>query len=75
MPRHKYWTRTATFTAEGPSEFKQILDLMEALIIGNDKPADDDRRQVFEEPPNFGMDNHFSGDMVVKELGERGFKQ
>ena len=42
------------------------------LVHSNPKPATDKRRQIFTELPHITMDNHFSGDHIIKLLGERG---
>ena len=41
---------------------------------GKLKDPTDKRRQIYDERPNLGMDNHFSGDATSKEVGENGWK-
>ncbi len=72
-PRHKHFKRVAPFTQEGPAEVKQILDILDPIVIGVEKEEHDKRRQFFPEKPSLGMDNHFSGGPVRDEIGERGY--
>ncbi len=73
-PRHKFFSREAPFTQEGPAEVKRIVELLKPLVIGVTEDDSDRRRQIFEEPPCLSMDNHFSGDNVSQFLGEEGWK-
>ena len=71
---HKLWKRGAPFTAKGPAEFKRIVDILNPLVKGEVQDPSDNRRQIYDERPNLGMDNHFSGDATSKEVGENGWK-
>ena len=68
------WKREAPFTAEGPAEFKRIVDILNPLVKGEVQDPSDNRRQIYDERPNLGMDNRFSGDATSKEVGENGWK-
>jgi len=71
---HKHFERVAPFTAEGPVKVKGICDDLMPLVKGAPQDDGDKRRQFFDEPPHFGMDNHFSGGEVCKYIGENGGK-
>ena len=60
------------FTATGPLEVKRPVDMVSQLIIGNVQDPQDRRKQIFSEGLHIGMDNYFSGDIVLQYLGERG---
>ena len=55
-------------------EFKRLIDTINPLVKGQDKESTDLRRQIFDEMPHLGMDNHFSGDATSKYMGNMGFK-
>ncbi len=44
------------------------------LVVGNTKDPKDKRKQLFSECIHIAMDNHFSGDDVLRCLGEGGWK-
>ena len=73
-PRHKFFPKTPPFTASGPAEVKQIVELITSLVKGAAKDATDSRRQIFDKKGHIGMDNYFSGDAVLRYLGEDGWK-
>ena len=73
-PRHKFYPVVPPFTASGPAEVKRMVELIAPLIKGAVQDPSDKRRQIFEEPVHIAMDNFFSGDDVLKYLGEAGFK-
>ena len=70
--RHSFHKKEEPYTQQGPAEVKRILDDLAPLVQGNPKPATDKRRQIFTELPHITMDNHFSGDHIIKLIGERG---
>ena len=55
-------------------EFKRLIDTINPLVKGQGKEPTDLRRQIFDEIPHLGMDNHFSGDATSKYVGDMGFK-
>jgi hypothetical protein len=73
-PRHNFYPVVPPFTASGPAEVKRMVELIAPLIKGADKDPSDKRRQIFDEPVHIAMDNFFSGDEILKYLGEAGFK-
>ena len=58
------------FTAEGPTEVKRLVEILNPLVIGEEREDEDGTRQIFPEKICFGFDNHFSGDAVYQYLGE-----
>jgi hypothetical protein len=44
------------------------------LVVGANKDPTDKRKQIFSECVHIAMDNHFSGDDVLRYLGEGGCK-
>jgi hypothetical protein len=44
------------------------------LVVGTTKDPIDKRKQIFSECVHIAMDNHFSGDDVLRYLGEGGWK-
>ena len=71
-PRHSFFEKVPPFTQQGPAEVKRLFDSMSKLMIGSPKPDDDKRRQIWDELPHTSMDNHFSGNNVIKYIGELG---
>ncbi|MFM8622856.1 MAG: hypothetical protein ACKOB3_05715, partial [Holophagaceae bacterium] len=73
-PRHSFFPRKKDFTASGQAEVIRLVELISPLIKGAPQEEGDKRRQIFNEPVHITMDNYFSGDNVMKYLGERGYK-
>ena len=73
-PHHKFFEIKPPFTAMGPAEVVHLMDIIKPLIKGAPKEPDDKRRQIFEEHVHVAMDNFFSGDKVLRFLGEGGWK-
>jgi hypothetical protein len=73
-PRHKFFEIKALFTAMGPAEVVCLMDIIKHLVQGAPKELNDKRRQIFEEHVHVAMDNFFSGDEVLRFLGEGGWK-
>jgi hypothetical protein len=69
-PCHKFFEIKAPFTAIGPAEVVCMRD----IIKGAPKEPTDKRRPIFEEHVHVAMDNFFSGDEVLRFLGEGGLK-
>ncbi len=63
-----------TFTATGPAEVKCLVDMITPLVIGATKDPTDKRKQLFSKCVHIAMDNLFSGDEVLRYLGEGGWK-
>ena len=56
---------------EGPNEV--VMNANEILTIVKGHPlSEGGHRQIFLEPPNTTWDNYFSGDNIMRFLGERG---
>ena len=51
-----------------------MIDIITPLVKGATKETTDKRKQIFDEPAHIAMDNFFSGDEVLRLLGERGWK-
>jgi len=73
-PRHKFFPITQPFTATGPAEVVHMIDIITPLVKGASKEPTDKRKQLFDEPVHIAMDNFFSGDEMLKFLGEQGWK-
>ena len=73
-PRHSFFPKNKDFTALGPAEIVRLVEIIEPLMVGAHKEEGDTRRQIFHEPVHITMDNYFSGDNILKYLGERGYK-
>ena len=59
------------FTATGPAEVKHLVDFVTRLIKGNfQQDPQDKRKQIFDKPLLTGMDNFFSGNVVLNYLEE-----
>jgi hypothetical protein len=56
----------------GPKGLGQ--NIITPLVKGAPKKANNKRRQIFEEHVHVAMDNFFSGDEVLRFLGEGGWK-
>ena len=53
---------------------KCLVDMIAPLVVGATKDPTDKRKQIFSECVYISMDNHFSGDDVLRYLGEGGWK-
>ena len=73
-PCHKFFPITTPFTATGPAEVVRMIDIITPLVKCASKEPTDKRKQIFDEPVHIAMDNFFSGDEVLRFLGERGWK-
>ncbi len=73
-PCHKFFEVVQPFTASGPAEVKRLVDMIAPLVVGATKDPTDKRKQIFSECVHIAIDNHFSGDYVLRYLGERGWK-
>jgi len=51
-----------------------MIDIITPLVKGASKEPTDKRKQIFDEPVHTAMDNFFSGDEVLRFLGEQGWK-
>jgi hypothetical protein len=70
---HKFFGVVQPFMATGPAEVKRLVDMSTPLVLGATKDPTDKRKQIFSECVHIAMDNHFSGDDVLRYLGERGW--
>jgi hypothetical protein len=73
-PHHKFFEVVQSFTATGPAEVKRLVDMITPLVVGTNNDPTDKRKQLFSECVYIAMDNHFSGDDVLRYLGEGGWK-
>ena len=73
-PRQKFFEVKAPFTASGPAEVVHLIEIITPLVMGEEKGFNDSRRQIFEQKVHVAMDNYFSGDEILRYLGERGWK-
>jgi hypothetical protein len=73
-PHHKFFEVVQPFTASDPAEVKRLVDMITPLLVGATKDPTDKRNQIFSECVHIAMDNHFSGDDVLRYLGEGGWK-
>jgi hypothetical protein len=73
-PCCKFFEVVQSFTASSPTEVKHLLDMIAPLVVGATKDPTDKRKQIFSEWVHIAMDNHFSGDDVLRYLGEGGWK-
>ncbi len=73
-PHHKFFEIKSPFTAMGPAEVVCMKDIIEPLVKDAPKEPNDKQRQIFEEHVRVAMDNFFSGDEVLRLLGEGGWK-
>ncbi len=53
---------------------KCLVDIITPLVVGTTKDPTDKRKQLFSEYVHITIDNLFSGDEVVRYLGEGGWK-
>jgi hypothetical protein len=49
-----------------------MVDMIKLLARRNSKDPTDQRKHIYSEHMHIAMDNFFSGDEVMKYLGERG---
>jgi hypothetical protein len=73
-PHHKFFEVVQSFTATGPAEVKHLVDMITPLVVGATKDTTDKRKQIFSEYVHIAIENHFSGDYVLRYLGEEGWK-
>jgi hypothetical protein len=52
-----------------------MIDIITPLVKGAIKEPTDKRKQIFDEPVHIAMDNFFSGDKVLRFMGNKGGKQ
>jgi hypothetical protein len=71
--RHKFFDVVQPFTATGPAEVKHLVEMITPLVVGATKDPTDKRKQIFSECIHIA-DNHFSGDDVLRYLGEVDWK-
>jgi hypothetical protein len=48
----------------------RLVDMITPLVVGTTKDPRDKRKQIFTECMHIAMDNHFSGDDVLRYLEE-----
>ena len=73
-PCHKFFEVVQPFTATGPAEVKCLVDNITPFVVGATQDSTDKRKQVFSKCVHITMDNLFSGDEVLRYLGEGGWK-
>ncbi len=73
-PCHKFFEVVRPFMATGPAEVKRLVDMITPLVVGATKDPTDNRKQLFSKCIHITMDNLFSGDEVLRYLGEGGWK-
>ncbi len=73
-PHHKYFEVVSPFTATGLAGVKSLVDMITPFVIGATKDPTDKRKQIFSVCMHIAMDNFFSGDEVLRYLGEGGWK-
>ncbi len=73
-PCHKFCELVQPFMASSPAEVKRLVDMIAPLVVGATKDPTDKRKQIFSECVHVAMDNHFSGEDVLRYLGEGGWK-
>jgi hypothetical protein len=71
-PCHKFFEVVQPFTATSPAEVKHLVDIIIPLVVGATKDPTDKRKQIFSECMHIAMDNFFSGDEVLRYIGEGG---
>ena len=69
--RHSYFPKNKDFTATGQAEVIRLIEQIGPLMVGAPQEEGDTWRQNFNEPVHITIDNYFSGDNVMKYLGER----
>jgi hypothetical protein len=73
-PHHKFFEVVPPFMATSPAEVNCLVDMSIPLVIGATKDQMDKRKQIFTECVHIAMDSFFSGDEVLRYLGEEGWK-
>ncbi len=73
-PCHKFFEVVQPFRATGPAEVKRLVDMITPLVVSATKDPTDKRKQLFSKCVHITMDNLFSGDEVLRYLGEGGWK-
>ena len=71
--RHSLQPRPPGFSAQGPSEMFHLFNILNPLVVGNEKDAKDRRRQIFPECPHAVVDNHFPEENVFSKYGGAGW--
>jgi hypothetical protein len=71
--KHKVYDHPPGFTCKGPAEARQIMEIIQPLVIGEESLEIDTKRQIFKEKPHLTLDNYFSGDHIMDWAGENGF--
>ncbi len=71
-PCHKFFEVVQPFTTTGPAEVKRLVDIITPLVVGTTQDPTDKRKQIFSECVHITIDILFSGDEVVRYLGEGG---
>jgi hypothetical protein len=71
-PRHKLCEVVRPFTAAGPAEMKRLVDMITPFVVDATKDPTDNRKQLFSKCVHITIDNLFSGDEVLRYLGEGG---
>jgi hypothetical protein len=74
-PCHKFFEVEQPFTATSPAEVKRLVDMITPLVVGTTKDPTGKRKQLFSKCIHIAMDNHFSGDEVLRYLGEGSWKK
>ncbi len=72
---HKFFELVQPFTTIGPAEVKRLVNMITPLVLGATKDPTDKRQQIFSECVHIAIDNLFSGDDVLRYLGEGGWKR
>jgi hypothetical protein len=71
-PHQKFFEVVQPFMATGPAEVKRLVDMITPLVVGATKDPTDKRKPILSESVHIAMDNHFSGDDVLRYLAEGG---
>ena len=80
-------TRPAGFGQQGPAEVVWLMKQLDQLIVDRAddsnveimdrakgvKPYSVPKKQIFDSPPHFTADNHFSGEHVMDYVGSQGY--
>jgi hypothetical protein len=69
--RHKLHTKPPGWTTQGPSEVRKIMEMITPMVVGEETSGG--QRQIYRRKPHGTWDNFFSGEVIMKWLGENGF--